>query len=242
MKTRKPCPGCGQVIHGREAEKVCVDCRRAIDSWNKHIATIKAAPDQCMVLLKGVYHWYPMFYFGGPRCSIFELDEMRGELAEFFEELATRLCSHIVEWQDARGEKPEELFPVPDVRKPLKTGQNYAEPVGYPATHGESSYHDKTGLIDRRNLELLRGLWDRTARFTDLAYIAGLTDGRNLLLQLSSGALSVDDLQEHDVKVARDRQNAAYLHRKLKGTPKRTRQKPAANTDVVDAASTSKDL
>jgi hypothetical protein len=216
MRTRKPCPGCGREVHSRSADKVCDDCARAILKWAEHVAKIKATPDNSMVLLKGRYHWYPMFYFGGPRQHVDELDELRADLARFFEELGERLCADVLDWPDAREEKPEALFPAPDVRKPLKRGENYAEMVSYPSSKGENSYHDKTGVIDRRNLELLRGLWDRTARFTDLAYIAGVQDGKNLLLQLATGEMSPQDFQEQDIKLGKARQNAAYLHSKLK--------------------------
>jgi hypothetical protein len=208
------------VVRSRPADKVCDDCARAISKWGEHLATTKAQPDKRMVLLKGQYHWYPMFYFGEQGHSN-ELDEMRTDLAKFFEELGERLCSDILEWPDVRGEKPDDLFPVPDVRKPLKHGEKYAERVIYPASEGDKSYHDKTGLIDRRNLELLRGLWDRTARFAHVAYTEGVLVGQNLLLQLATGEMSPQDLQEHDIRIARERQNASYLHSKLRTTIRR---------------------
>jgi hypothetical protein len=188
--------------------------------WPKHLATIKAAENKSAITLKGQAHWYPQFYFGGPRCRINELDELRRQLSELFEELGERLCSDILDWPDARGEKPEELFPIPDVRKPLKKGANYAERIPYPCSKGEHSYHDKTGLIDSRNLELLRGLWDSAARFTDLAYTGGVQDGKNLLLQLATGEMSPQDFQESDMRLAEAKQDAIYMHHKLKGKKK----------------------
>lgn len=220
MRTRKPCPGCGKEVHRRSADKVCDDCARSIKMWAEHLATVKAAENKARVNLKGQAHWYPQFYFSGPHVHINEIGEIRRELSELFEELGERLCSDILDWPDARGEKPEELYPIPDVRKSLKKGENYAERVSYPCSKGGNSFRDKTGLIDSRNLELLRALWDRTARFTEFAYLGGVKDGKNLLLQLATGEMSPQDFQENDMRIAKGTQNAIYLQAKLGGKKK----------------------
>ena len=66
-------------------------------------------------------------------------------------------------------------------------------------------------------MELIRGLWDRTARFADLAYTGGVQDGKNLLLQLASGEMSQQDFAEYDVRLAKKRQEATVLHEVMKG-------------------------
>jgi hypothetical protein len=63
-------------------------------------------------------------------------------------------------------------------------------------------------------------LWDSAARFTDLAYTGGVQDGKNLLLQLATGEMSPQDFQESDMRLAEAKQDAIYMHHKLKGKKK----------------------
>jgi len=159
-----------------------------------------------------------MFYFGGPHARIDGFDAVRTELAQLFEEAGTRACVEIFDWKDTpfeQRENSQDLYARPDVRHPKKKGEAYGERAEYPTSEGGPSYHDQYGKIDARMLELLRLLWDRTARFAEMSYIGGLQDGRNLLLQLSSGQLSTGDLDKQDLRIARKRQNAAFLQRKL---------------------------
>lgn len=202
----------------RAAAEVCGGCRRAIEEWGKHVAAVNADRTLATVRLTGAYHWYSMFCFGGPRCHMEGFYEVRDALAQEFEELGERCCVDKLSWQDAPWADGdiEALYFKPEVRRPVKRGEHYGEPVGHPTSDAVPSYQDQYGKIDARVLELLRALWDHTARFAEMAYLGGVTDGRNLLAQMAAGQLSGEELQKEDVRLAKRVQNAGYLHRALK--------------------------
>lgn len=220
MRTHKPCPGCKKVVSSRPADSVCDECARAIANWREHVSRVNADKELETVRLKRAWHWYPGFYFGGPHVHIDGLSETREELGRLFWELGELSCKERFEWKDAPDRPGEKdwpyLFVRPDVRRPPTETFRNGQPVEYPASEGSSCYHSLYGRLDKRLLEVIRLLWDHTARFAEMAYLGGLQDGRNLLMQLASGQLSTDDLQKRDLAVAKDVQNANYLHRKLK--------------------------
>jgi hypothetical protein len=227
-RTLKACPGCGAKNTARRVDQVCEDCAHAIRCWNEHVAATNARPDLATVRLKGAYHWYPMFYGSGPREEVEGFTETRDELGRLFAELGELSCISKFHWKDSprrRDDEPEceFLFVRPVVRRPPKKGRHYGEQAVYPASEGSACSNPLYGKMNSRTLEVIRLLWDRTARFAEMAYLGGVQDGRNLLLQLSSGALSIDDLQKWDMNLARERQNAKYLYLKLK----RRRTQPA---------------
>jgi hypothetical protein len=219
--TKAPCPGCGARDKTRHADKVCDDCAHAIKNWSQHVAEVNANKELATVQLKSAHHWYPGFYFGGPNCHIENFDEARGELSRLFCELGELACVEKFDWNDEPRRKDDDpdipyLFSKPVVRLPKVRGENYARPADYPSSEGSSCYHSLYGKIDRRLLEVIQSLWDYTARFAEMAYLGGVQDGRNLLLQLSSGQLSSEELQKKDMSLAKDVQNAKYLHSKLR--------------------------
>ena len=144
-RTTKACPGCGLVDRGRPADKVCSRCAHALEQWDKHVAAVNAEKVLATVRLKGAYHWYPMFYFGGPHCHLDGLSELRDGLAQDLEELGERCCVESLDWKDfdyEQREAAEYLFLVPEVRLPKKKGERDGERVGYPASDS-SPYRDR---------------------------------------------------------------------------------------------------
>jgi hypothetical protein len=220
--TKAPCPGCGKTDSTRHADSVCGECARAIKNWSEHVAKVNADKTLATVKLKGAWHWYPGFYFGGPQAQIEGFSETREELHKLFCELGELACEEKFDWKDQPCSGDEDapkiayLFERPDVRYPKKKTEHYARPAEYPASEGSSCFQTVYGKLDSRLLDVIRLLWDHTARFAELAYLGGLQDGKNLLLQMASGQLSSDDLQKKDLALARDVQNAAFLHKKLK--------------------------
>src|SRR5580692_13157413 len=100
-RTIKPCPGCGKQEYHRAADKVCSRCALAIQNWAEHVAKTNADPDLTDVKLLGAPHWYPGFYFGGPRHPVEGFDETRRELSRLFWELGERCCTEAFDWKDA---------------------------------------------------------------------------------------------------------------------------------------------
>lgn len=214
MRTSKPCPGCGEVDHSRPADKVCAECAAAIASWNQHIARVKVDSDKVAVSIRSCYHWYPMFYFGEHGTSN-ELGELRTGLAKLFAELGERICGELLKWPATADLNPERLYSDPRVRR-ASHGYPEGELISYPTSNGDGSSGESVGMADRRTVEILRALWDHTARFAHAAYLNGVAEGRNLLLQLSTGAMSPQRFQEDDLNLARKTQDAKYLHQEMK--------------------------
>lgn len=216
MAARKPCPVCGQRDYQRKPEMPCHDCLEKMRKWDEYTARVNQQKETATVMLKGAYHWYPGFYFGGPHHKLEGFDETRTELHKLFAELGELACTEKLDWKDNRIEGAASLFTRPDVRYPKQKGEPYAKPAQYPTSDGEPSYHDLYGKIDARLLEVIRLLWDHTARFAEMAYLCGIQDGRDILFQLSSGQMSGGDFEERDMDIAKRVQNAEYLHSKLK--------------------------
>lgn len=228
-KTTKPCPGCGKVDRYRKADTVCSSCAHAIEQWPKYLEKVNTAKDLITVKLKGAPHWYPLFYSSGPRCHIPELNEIRDNIGVLFWRLGELSCAEILDWRDDDSPKgyndpnaPRFLYEKSNIRHQTEKWCGHPRVIDYPSSEGSGDSSPMFGKMNSETLETLRELWDNTARIIELAYLGGLQDGRNLLLQLSSGELSSVDLEERDRKIAQKVQDAKYLHKKLR---KKRRQK-----------------
>lgn len=140
------------------------------------------------------------------------LNQTRDELAKLFKELAELCSSDILD--PVEGYEPDitHVYIVPQIRN--EKGDRFLE---YPTSQGSGGYRSPYAKIPKRLLEVIRALFDRTARFSEMAYLGGLQDGRDVLYQMASGQMSPQDVNEHEVRTAQKIQNAAKLHRKLGG-------------------------
>jgi len=216
---KKPCPGCGAADCYRKADQVCGDCRHALEEWGKYKSEFSQQKNLATVIIKGAWHWYPQFYGCGPRCHPAGFSETREALGETFAALGKALCVTRLDWKDIPHTERKDALPLffkPDVRYPKKSNEYYAKPAKYPSSDGDSGHTGNFGKIDSTVLDLLRKLWDHTARFSEMAYLGGLQDGKDILFQLASGELSASELAEKDLGLARNVQDSAYLHKKLK--------------------------
>lgn len=213
-RIKKPCPACKKTDQYRPtADDICIRCSKAIENWNQHVAEVNTNPDLSTVKLAGAHHWYPGFYFGGHSHGVKGMDETRTELGKLFAELGELSCVELLDRVDAStadDKDPKMLYQKPH----LRDDQGH---LNYPTGDGSNGYaNDRCiGRMNARTLEVLRQLFDRTARFAEMAYISGLQDGRSILLQLAQGGLSADTLAEKDVNIAKKVQNAARLHDKI---------------------------
>jgi hypothetical protein len=215
-RTTKPCPGCQKVVPSREADGVCHECERILKSHYERVNRINADPDLVTARVSTTSHWYPCFYYSGPRARIEGFSETRDELAKLFCELAQLCVVEKMDWLDCRHEGKDEypfVYTKPNVFHPAKPGESYGKPVQYPSSDG-GSHEAYFGKFPKCLLAVIQTLWDRTARFAEMSYLGGLQDGRNFLLQLSSGDLSVSDVSEQDASIAKHIQDSAYLHKK----------------------------
>lgn len=61
-RTKKPCPGCGEVDPYRSAAEVCGDCKRKLKN-EKHLReALEKEPDLLLLKFSSTYHWNPGFY------------------------------------------------------------------------------------------------------------------------------------------------------------------------------------
>lgn len=208
-RTTKPCPGCGKIDRYRAADKVCDACANAIKKWNEHVEKVKTIPGVATVRLSEAYHWQPMFYFGGHCHGVEGLSETRDELAKLFKELAELACIDTLDSSDGWTlENTPFVYSVP-VFKGEKAHLNY------PTSNGSGGYSAPYGKMPKRLLDVIRALFDRTARFTEMAYLGGLQDGQDVLYQMTSGQISPANLQEQEIRLAKQIQNSAALHHRL---------------------------
>lgn len=221
-RTRKPCPGCGVVSRYRPANEVCGRCETALKEHAEYLADVKDRLERDgsvrLVALAGASRWWPTFYYGGPRCHIEGLDETRQDLRDLFDRVARLVCKPLPENYypgEAIVKKCKRLYHREVVLDPESTrGQHYRPRLDYPSSEGESG-GATYALVDPQLADALQGLWDHVARFLHMSYLGGVTDGRDLLMQLASGEMSTDDLAKEDVALAKRVQTAGHLARAL---------------------------
>ncbi len=203
MHTRKPCPGCGQVVQNRRANQVCTDCKQALSAWAKHKAKQDQQKDLITIELSEYPHWSPTFTAGASHTT----HEIKSTLQETFWKLLRNLVVDEVDgWRATHA--AEEPLAVP---RGLKD-------IAYPAIDNDRLFQSGATYwrIPRSSLQLIRTLWDAAARFGEQCYQDGVDHGRNLLLQLGNGELSIGDFSKAEVEIAKNRQESVVLHQRLK--------------------------
>jgi hypothetical protein len=216
-RTRKPCPGCAKVVSSRDADKVCHECKRAIDSWHAHVEKANSSTELETVRLKSAWHWYPGFYYGGPYHCVEGFEQTRDEMSRLFWELPELVCTEKLDWKDGRRKGDDKDYPfVYEKPKTVflpKRGSRFGDPVEYPTSDGSGDYNATYGKIPKRLLEVIQALFDRTARFAEMSYLGGFQDGKDLLVQLGNGELTPSKIGEQDIRLAKKIQDSAYLHK-----------------------------
>lgn len=199
-RTRKPCPGCGIVCQYRHADSVCSDCRQNLDSWKTYAAQGAAEKKAVYVTLSEVDYGWPGFYNGA---------QMWGENREKFESHREGLTRslHALAYRLAKKifgkNHPQDYIDTEARAKPL-----FSRPDGnYPLSHGDSWFHI-LALMNAEDIGLFNILYDHIAQFSHLCYLAGVMHGRNLLAGLASGDVNLHDLEEKNVALAQEVQEA----------------------------------
>lgn len=228
MRTRKPCPGCGEADRYRHADSVCSECKEALKEYGAYEARVKVQierGDKRLVSVADCAHWWPGFYYGGPCCRLDGFDETRDGLRELFDQLAKLVCEPLPKGYypgDARAKAHKQLYRPEVVLDPDSPRDPHYRPrLHYPSSDSEHGGWS-CALVDPALADVLQGLWDHVARFAHMSYLGGVQDGRNLLLQLASGGLSTDDLAEEDMNRAKEVQTAGRLAHALKAKAHKT--------------------
>lgn len=169
--TRKPCPGCGVRHSSRSADKVCYSCEALLEEARGHRQEERGGKKR-PYYYTSVARW--MKYYGATHL---EFDRVR-ELQACMRDL---VCA-IVEKSSGKAFDYGEVPPLFSVG--FDQGQ-YGMEIGL--------FDPKVAVaLDRFDLFLRKLL-------TDVSY-AGEDHGRDLLMQLNDGSLSMDDFLESGIQ------------------------------------------
>lgn len=201
-RTKKPCPGCGEVNRYRPAAEVCHTCQEHIKLGKQAIAEAKkTGPGN--VWVRG-YHGTPYVHRGSigwrgdPDCR-----DIGKALGKVFKSIA-------VPSQGRDTAVDEDVFTL-DVkiaaRMRIDQGNNW---------------HQPDFQVPAEFLDAIRELYVDLCHVTAHAYEEGKQDGRNILDGLASGEISVRELNEETAR------SAGLTYKPFRGTAaKKLRKKKA---------------
>lgn len=171
------CAGCERTHRYYSGKKpvLCEDCRRAIKEYPELIKAIHVDENKIIVMGKEVDYAYPYIFLHGH-------NKYEPEFAEIFHQLVEKL-SVKVNWDDVKYvNRLKRFFTEKDFKE---TGN----PRG-------SSEWDIPIFIDKEIMVLLHDLYMLVKRMVLDQYNYGKSAGKNLLVSLNSGDISISDFDE----------------------------------------------
>lgn len=175
--TRKPCHGCKRQVGNRPADEVCRDCRKAIDAFQA-----RAAEGEGKELVRLPLPWAPHGLGGVGAGGRDEADA----LAEAYWGLAKEL-----------GVSAKLLPNYPSEEIPGET------PLSLVDAFSVSRYDTVDWCFPLPVAVALLAVWRGARRAVDAAFLAGQRDGTNFLQSLAAGNVTIERLNEVNVKLAR---------------------------------------
>jgi hypothetical protein len=191
--TKKPCPGCGQVDRDRKADEVCRQCRQTLD----HVAEIEAegerlratVADALLVATTPRTLYFPDSFYG--------IGENRDAISKSPEyqsfALATAAMIKALTAPSDRGRKPERY-----------RADAVPAPCSYSLREGGREHHGVIEASDTAS-QAMRQWWKDLQTFARTCFAAGVNDGRDLLGQLASGTITLDQLNDRAMEMTRRR-------------------------------------
>lgn len=181
-RTRKPCPGCGEVCQNRAADDVCSDCRLSFDA----LATLRKEIDRAIdngyampVKLHGAKHWQPWI------CS--DCDEVQDLFLKLCRAIGVRAWYRTERWGYAHS-----AMAIERDTEGLKFDQKRS---------GRSERPDEQYLIPVGAVSILPELYRAIGDLADQQYLRGHQEGRDLLMSLQAGSITVDDFNNQAIKI-----------------------------------------
>jgi hypothetical protein len=174
-RTKRPCPGCGQVKPWRAASEVCADCKVLLDEGRKareraatvprgtELAVLPFAPHR----LGYIPHFWQPFLGERHKSADAVIQQAIFDLASMFGEQ--------VEWRDVRRSNQQPLAPV------TMDG------------HGGNNTYWKVPIGLR---DILTRLYEAVQAGAKHAYEEGKHDGHSLLIGLATGQTSIEDFNK----------------------------------------------
>ena len=196
-RTTKPCPGCGEVDRYRVANAVCGNCRRDLDAWKQHVASLGKLDAQTEIVeLSEVDYAWPGFYNGAHGHGLENFETHQAGLQKGMHAVAYRLAKAVY----PKNQGPEDSWKA----KPLFMRPSYDYPLGE-HMHG---WFNTDALFAKTDIDLFRTLYDHIAQFAHLCYLSGVRDGQNILVGLANGTLDLERLEEKHKNLAEAVQKA----------------------------------
>lgn len=177
MKTKTPCPGCGEVYPNRHPNELCPHCRRQLDETIPMLKTAikKLSQNRDRVAFGEVYHWNRYYRCPVTRSKYHTLmngDDNSALLRKALFDLAEKIT--VVD--GVHTDKP--LFPLGDPK------DNF------------HMYNAIIGTMPAGAAQAFRTLVDLLQPIINDAFEAGKEDGASLLLSLASGDISMNDFDK----------------------------------------------
>ncbi len=179
-RTTKPCPGCGEVHPYRPAAEVCGDCEAKFEELRVLKQSIRQAIENGHLVvanLHGAWHWQP--YITGPN-----RDDVQKLFLELCEAVSQRTWRETSEGHfhygilDTEGDKRDNTLIVPKARNDRK----------------ESG--DNQCMLPSHAANILPKLYQAISDLADSCYLEGHQKGRDLLMSLHSGELTMADFED----------------------------------------------
>lgn len=192
--TKKPCPGCGQIDRNRAADQVCGVCRKKLD----RIAAIEAEAEQlrATVSTASAMETKPRLVYLPTRN--YNIMDQRDRLIDSPEFSTFRLSTAAV---------------IRSLTQPLDQGRktnhwNQRDSVPAICDHAISeSSAENFGYAELSDeaVKTVRQWWKDLTAFGRTCYAAGVEDGRDLLVQLANGGMTLDQVNERALNLTRRR-------------------------------------
>lgn len=187
-RTKKPCPGCGEVDRDRKSDEVCDDCKRNLIVGRRLQESVRPTAESIPVFSNDPD--YPKVYAGRgaqhkshvlePLCELFRLVGKRvlddATERELYEEIE----------RHQRHTFPDRWYCLP-----------YSDTPVFPTT--ERMAADRIFLISPEVLAKFREVAERMREEIKRAFAEGEASGRNMLKQLASGKMTVSDFNSAGV-------------------------------------------
>lgn len=191
----KPCPGCGATGEYRLVDQVCDDCKRVLKAARTHeqyaADLLKAGKELIALPASDSKHWWPSFYQGKASASN-ENHAARKSLAYALAELSTLSgeFTHACKSEEKNaGKLTHEEYSI------YGAGCSTRE-----CWQGRNTWSGgRLYLFNPRVAELFRIIYDAIGLSLELTDADGRRAGNNLLMELATGQLSIDEF------------NAAYV-------------------------------
>lgn len=174
-RVTKPCPACKGTDYPRAADGICSECQRTI-AWAKmrQADDAKKNGEEISVMTKEVHYALPRYFTKHGSVSSHVTEKLSKALHALIMTMARKGGSHQAEMHVPEWPKDREHYGIHDWRMPVVMRKDQAEAVN---------------ALDKAFRE-----------FTEAVSEESYEEGRNLLLSIAGGKISMDELNKEHTK------------------------------------------